>query len=224
MKKPQRKIKNPCPISWDAMDLKDDSTQRFCRVCEKTVFDITAKSNDEVDELYFSNGGNICVSARMSQLNQELPKRRNFRRLLQKGKVAGLIVASSLFVQDLIAQQGQFLADSFKIISQETSNSDCILLEGVIRGERKIGSRKVKNAILSFYTKEHLKIEQTLTDKKGRFQIEIDKKILGNVFFISVSAEGYEYFKTSELALKDMNIEILLEEEIETIILGGRYF
>lgn len=221
MKKPLRKIESPCPISWDSMDLKDDSTQRFCRVCEKTVFDITAKTNDEVDELYFSNGGNICVSARANQLNQELPKRRNF---LRKGKVAGLIIASSLLGQDLMAQEGNHLSGLFEIVSQETSNSDCIKLEGVVRGEKRIGSKKVKNAILSFYTKEHLKVEQTLTDKKGNFFIEIDKRILGDIFFISISADGFEDMKTGELTLQDLNMKILLEEEIETIILGGRYF
>lgn len=49
-------IKNPCDKNWD--DLKPVKDGRFCETCNKTVWDLSSKSNDEVKSL--QKKGKIC--------------------------------------------------------------------------------------------------------------------------------------------------------------------
>lgn len=60
-------IKNPCHHSWSKMDL--NSTGRHCALCDKTVVDFTAMTNDEI-KFYFNTtaGGGTCGRFNSSQV------------------------------------------------------------------------------------------------------------------------------------------------------------
>ncbi len=54
------RIASPCPVGWDTMEGNDQV--RFCRQCEKHVYNVTAMTPEEVGALYEKNGG-LCVHA-----------------------------------------------------------------------------------------------------------------------------------------------------------------
>lgn len=43
---------------------------RFCSGCSKTVFDLTAKSPEEMNAFFKEKGTNVCVSVMSTQINQ----------------------------------------------------------------------------------------------------------------------------------------------------------
>jgi hypothetical protein len=56
---PQVRVASPCSASWDAMD--GDAMKRFCGSCEKHVYNLSAMTADEADELLGRTRFGICV-------------------------------------------------------------------------------------------------------------------------------------------------------------------
>jgi len=55
-------VKEPCAERWDRME--GDDFVRFCRVCEKNVYDLSARSRDEAEELLRLHEGPLCIRFR----------------------------------------------------------------------------------------------------------------------------------------------------------------
>ncbi len=52
-------IASPCHASWDAMT--GDDKARFCKSCQKNVFNLSMMSRQEAERLIQSREGNLCV-------------------------------------------------------------------------------------------------------------------------------------------------------------------
>lgn len=52
-------IASPCSASWDAMN--GDDKARFCKGCQKNVFNISLMSRQEAEALIRAKEGNLCV-------------------------------------------------------------------------------------------------------------------------------------------------------------------
>jgi hypothetical protein len=55
-------VSEPCGERWDRME--GDDFVRFCRVCETNVYDLSARSRDEVEDLLRLYEGAVCVRFR----------------------------------------------------------------------------------------------------------------------------------------------------------------
>jgi len=65
----QISIPEPCHENWAAMTPKTKG--RHCKVCEKTVFDFTSKTDEYIVKTFEQNG-KLCGRFKNSQLNREL--------------------------------------------------------------------------------------------------------------------------------------------------------
>lgn len=52
-------IASPCPASWHAMT--GDDKARFCKTCQKNVFNISMLTRQEAEALILEKEGNLCV-------------------------------------------------------------------------------------------------------------------------------------------------------------------
>lgn len=52
-------VRDPCPEPWDRM--RGDDKVRFCGVCEKNVYHLSAMTRAEADELLAGTEGRLCV-------------------------------------------------------------------------------------------------------------------------------------------------------------------
>ena len=222
MEQLQRKIESPCKIDWNSMAEGIHSGERFCRICSKNVFDISSMNDKEIEELYFQEGGNLCAKSLSYQLENKDKKKNPFKVLWRKGKFAGLIFLASLVSQELLAQQKKQEPDSYHIV-QEALNSDTITIKGVIKGERTIGWKKLKNASINIWSEENINLGNFQTGQNGKFEFTINRKIVGDNFSISISALNFKRIKVENLETKDTKIEVFLEERT-TVITMGRYF
>jgi len=53
------RIAAPCPASWDAME--GNGRVRFCGECKKNVYDLSAMTRDEAEDLLQSRGEDLCA-------------------------------------------------------------------------------------------------------------------------------------------------------------------
>lgn len=52
------KVASPCPARWE--DMAGDDRARFCRQCQKHVYNFSAMTTMEVEPLVLKNEGNLC--------------------------------------------------------------------------------------------------------------------------------------------------------------------
>src|SRR3954464_5282853 len=80
-------IQQPCPANWDQM--RGDDRSRYCEHCQKHVYNFSAMSSDEAQQLICHSAGDLCArfsrseSGQVLTLNyQPIPKRSKLRWLL----------------------------------------------------------------------------------------------------------------------------------------------
>lgn len=74
-------IPQPCHEDWNQMTPQEQG--RFCAACQKCVFDLRAKSQAEIRDLYVAQGGDLCGRINVSQLTPApKPQRISLRRVL----------------------------------------------------------------------------------------------------------------------------------------------
>ncbi len=52
------KIASPCPARWE--DMAGDERARFCRQCQKHVYNFSTMTSKEVEDLVIAKEGNLC--------------------------------------------------------------------------------------------------------------------------------------------------------------------
>lgn len=222
MIEPQRKIELPCQIEWKSMTKGKQLDRRFCKICARSVFDISSKNDKEIEKLFNEEGTNICVKSLSSQLTNQPNRNNPFKVVWRRVKFVGLILIASLISQDLSAQQKKKEPDSYHIV-QNLSNSDTIIIKGIIKGERFIGWKKVVDASVKIWSEESINLGNFQTERNGKFEFSIDKKLVGDNFSISILAWDYKSIKIENLDAQDTELEVYLEEQ-ETSVLLGRFF
>jgi hypothetical protein len=105
-------VSEPCRERWDRMD--GDDFVRFCGVCEKNVYDLSARRRDEAEELLRVFEGPICVRFRrradgtVATADCRGARRAHYRRAAGRaGRVLGIVAAASAGV---LATLGVFAA------------------------------------------------------------------------------------------------------------------
>ena len=102
------KVASPCHARWE--DMTGDDKSRFCRECEKHVYNFSAMSVNEVAELVRAKKGKLCgrffrrVDGTMLTTNCPLGVRRYLSRLTTIA--AGTAAALLLFFSVLAANSG----------------------------------------------------------------------------------------------------------------------
>jgi hypothetical protein len=94
------RIASPCSASWDEM--KGDEQVRFCGKCEKNVYNLSAMSSDEAEQLIAGREGSVCVRLYRRQdgtvLTTDCPvgvRRKRVRRVLAVAAGAGALAAAA---------------------------------------------------------------------------------------------------------------------------------
>ena len=96
------RIATPCSADWD--DMKGDDLVRFCGRCEKNVYDLSALSRTEAEQLVADKEGRMCVRffqrADGTVLTSDCPVGVRRERLRQRiwNRIAGAATSAALLV------------------------------------------------------------------------------------------------------------------------------
>lgn len=106
-------IDNPCPKDWNEMSGDDKS--RYCDVCDKYVYDISAITLDESCELLANSSGSICLQLKRTRTGKTLTKisePSRVRNLFTIFRVAAAVVSAVCLTLSADAQNAN---DSTKV-------------------------------------------------------------------------------------------------------------
>ena len=53
------RVASPCPVSW--ADMQGDDKVRYCNCCSLNVYNVSAMTREEAEDLLFSANGRLCV-------------------------------------------------------------------------------------------------------------------------------------------------------------------
>jgi len=208
-------IQKGCKKSWTEMTPLENSDNRFCHFCSKEIFDITNKTKSEIDNLKKSNN-NLCVKATIQQIGNSSHHLRPYKGLKKIGIISLLLIGNS-FNNNIFSQnQNQ---KSYKIEWSQT-DSDEIIIKGKTKQKKKIGIKTPIQTTIKIYNQEGLQIKQIETDKKGKFKINIPKKILGETYSIISEARGFKSVKISKIKIEDASFKIIMEREDKLFYIG----
>ncbi len=198
----QLQIPEPCHENWNAMTPVEKG--RFCSSCEKTVIDLSGKSDAQIIQFFKRKPEHVCGHLHADQLNRDLvaePKRIPWLRYLFT-----ITIPTWFFVQRAEAQ-GRVRPviesrDTTGKTPLEKSETEVLVLGGLISAPVKIFEGQVSDeqgapiAFASVTVKG--RSQGTMTDSAGRFRLSWSGGGRPTLIFSSVGYSTVERKLTSD--------------------------
>jgi hypothetical protein len=191
------RIASPCPADWDQMD--GDERVRFCRLCQKNVYDISAMTQRQAKALLRENGAGICTRIYRRQdgtiLTQDCPIglaaiRRRFARIAGAAFSALLSVTSSALAQQ---PRGAEQPSSLVQIGGESQG------EGSIAGKvtDQVGSA-VPNARVTLVNQSTGQDDKVMSDQVGQYEFRF---LPNGVYTVTLQQPGFMAFTRKDVII-----------------------
>lgn len=165
----------PCSENWESM--KNCGEDKFCSICNKTIYDFDSKTVEEIDEILLNNP-KVC---------------------------AKISVAKNLSHSFLIAVSLSVASCSAKIsnaIQTENTQEQLVTITGkVLDGYSKYGLQEVK---IDFFTLS--KIYRTYSDEDGGFILKIPAKHIRKINLIEFTPKKLFTKSNNVLSIGDANL------------------
>ncbi|WP_040280016.1 carboxypeptidase-like regulatory domain-containing protein [Psychroserpens damuponensis] len=184
-------IPNPCHEDWSKMTLQQQG--RHCSSCEKTVYDFTSKTDEQIVKTFLDKG-KICGRFKSTQLNRELVLSRKEKNNYLSYVASTLFAFFSFGTQDVKAQGKSRIVKVNSLKNQMvngkmgTSILNSKTIHGTIYNSHQFPIPNVNVMVKGSYN-------STRTNIAGNFKL---KGKLGDVLIIE--AKG---FKTTEVTITD---------------------
>ncbi len=201
------------------MQNTENSEFKNCQNCNEKVYDLRTKKKSKIEKWYKTNKENVCVIANTNQLTLNSGNKKSIFDLRKIG-IASVLIGSSLLSPNLYAQETE-KANSFTI-EQTDLKSENITIEGVVKVKGFIGWKKLDEFKINIYSNEVF-VTDLLIDRKGKFKLELNKKILSEKFSISINALKYKSIRIDEIEIKDTKLKVYLDKK-DIKVLVGRFY
>ncbi len=171
MKDLQLVLTNPCSQQWD--DLQPAGAGRYCDRCEKSILDLTTKSDAELIQFFQNKQDNVCGRLLTSQLNRKLvsPSSKVSWHWLMPLALGSIVVS---------AAQAQQLRPAM-VHSDQTPALSSAALESVVKPL--LPADRISGSVMDELTGKPLqgvKVRQkgfenvlAITDSTGRFELDL---------------------------------------------------
>ena len=189
------RIASPCPADWDKMD--GDEQVRFCHLCQKSVYDVSALTRRQAEALLRRNGAGTCTRIYRRQdgtiLTQDCPIglaaiRRRFAGIAGAAFSAMLSVPSSALAQQ---PRGGEQSNSLVQIGGESQG------EGVVAGKvsDQVGS-VIPDTLVTLLNPSTGRDYQVKSDQAGQFEFT---SLPMGVYSVTIQQIGFRTFYQKDL-------------------------
>ncbi|MFD2917963.1 carboxypeptidase-like regulatory domain-containing protein [Psychroserpens luteus] len=184
-------IPEPCHEDWSKMTLQQKG--RHCTSCEKTVFDFTTKTDEQIVKTFLDEG-KVCGRFKSTQLNRELVLTRKEKNNYLSYVASTLFAFLSFGTQDVEAQGKPRIVkvDSLQYQMVNGKIGTSILntkpISGTVFNSEKFPIPNVEIFINN-------SANSTTSDSSGNFTIKVE---LGSVLIIKASS-----YETAEITIND---------------------
>lgn len=187
-RKGQITVPEPCGEDWDNM-LSGNNDGKYCLSCQKTVFDFTGMSDEELIRFFVNRREEkTCGHFRKDQLNREILINENVNHTLGS-KLAQKLATIFLFIQTILY--------SVTTMAQEKSQTE------VVANQTKTQVPPIKGIVVDYLTKtpiSNVKVElhntpySTITDINGKFTLIINEELSGMLTLNGYDTTGNDSF------------------------------
>jgi hypothetical protein len=212
-------IKDPCHEDWNKMDPEEKG--RFCSSCNRSVTDLTRKSNEEILLAIENSSGSFCGRIQHHRTEVTLPIHRTS--FLTRFALS-LLLAFGGILFSVDAKAGSFLRTwklEMKRDSINDTTTDTVMIKGTVTDEA------TKEPIPFVYATLLYKgnvVYKTVTDIDGNFKFIVPRNMYDKVD-IEVNSLGYTKVITKEIDLSkkknrkvEVNMKVTLCEQIMGLI------
>ncbi|KEQ30413.1 hypothetical protein [Pedobacter antarcticus] len=212
MKDLQLVLAEPCLEQWNDMKQTDDG--RYCDRCEKTILDLTDKSDAELLRFFKNKQENVCGRLLSTQLNRKLVQPSSD---LRWHWLMPLAMGAAIITPAQAQNLKPLIVNADKMAASAPVSVDSVAKTSVVRDT--LNGMVVDNFTGKPLTgvkvrQKHFENVLAITDSTGRFEIGTTNKDIAAPFIFEL--DGYSAVETS---LND-NIIVKLTTVI-TIRLGG---
>lgn len=175
-------FKKDCKENWDKMTPIENSDNRYSHKCAMTTHDLRGLSDEAVAALRNSPEESVCVRQNIKpnyKLNY-IKSNLRFNNSIAKGICIIALLFMGLFSNSSFAQE-LHIGKRPKYILTDTSTG-MIIIKGVTKKKTRLGLKKGVQSTITINNVEGVVVKTIETSKHGRFEIEIPKKILGEVY------------------------------------------
>jgi hypothetical protein len=186
-------LPNPCPTRWSSMDATSQG-HRFCRNCDKNVFDFTQSTQEEFEAVREKEGDHLCGKFFRDEQGQIIFRAPRQKRWGQKVFLLALILS---FQQTMFSNVNMDALYQWKhkIESWNQPVGNKVTFYGVAK---KSGSR-IKNEEVKVTVGQQFTIVSR-TDKRGRFTFELNEGMQLDTLYIQVGNRKEIEFVVNETA------------------------
>ena len=181
-----------CSESWAKMPKTNAGS--YCGKCEKNVFDLTNKSESQIQQIYQENNGKLCGRIKVGQLSSDSGNRA--RKTLAKFCLAlYLVFGGWLFNTNIVGQVAPPVHEQMLVGKVAATSSITGKVIDINTGEPLIG-------VSVYFTVNKNKIGAT-TDANGKYTIYFGRHtVSGNKIELT-----YKYLGYKDLVLKNVSIK-----------------
>lgn len=211
-------ISQPCQERWG--DMKALPGGRYCAQCEKTVVDLSDKTDDEVISFFLQQEGTVCSRLSPNQLNRPLTYSLSHdsgwkRTAYVLSTLLGISVTGSFAQTQPSTKPVSFIQAETDLVSinpntNPTSEDSSKYITGQVADS--VDNTPLAYAIVSI-PNHHI---GTLSDSNGYFKIEIPASVKDTEFTVELKMVGYKT-KKIPLTLNSDHITYVLNAELESV-------
>lgn len=207
-------LTKPCTQQWS--EIERENGEHFCSKCEKSIVDLTGKSDEELFHFFQHKTGQVCGRLLSSQLNRNLalPVTNNWYWMMPMA-LAAVTISPAQAQNAESSLSGSVQAPKFLPSSNETSSLRPLLIT-VLKGS--VVDNLKGNALAGVkIRKKGFENVLAITDSAGHFELRVnDQDKLSTYTFLLAG------FSIGESDLSDGMVIRL--EKLTPIMLGGVSF
>ncbi|MGJ8685486.1 MAG: hypothetical protein ACSHWW_12725 [Nonlabens sp.] len=225
----QPSIKSPCHFKWEELQETKNAQERFCATCSNCVHDITELNASQITELYHSKNGDLCIKASTTQLKNSYSSNIPLYRKVGAALAISFLSLTSFNARAQTDSRADTVDDLEYTLTAKDSKDSQITIKGRIKLTDYLGDKaSSETIILRIFTRTANSVRQVKEiqlSKRGTFKFKIEKALLNEDFFISISEPEYldEPIILDHLPVKDIQLKATLDKE-RRIFMVGRFF
>ncbi len=203
-------IPQPCHEDWNSMTSLEKG--RFCNSCQKTVFDFTSMTNDQLANFFATSSKHVCGRFSEDQLNKQIDvpvKKIPWLTYFFKITIPLLLVSLKTTAQQVLHKNNTVMVVPEKKPLEAVMPEKINVIEGIVQTADGVG---IPYATVMITGTNH----GTSSDSTGYFSLKVKE---GNKF-IEISSLGYDR-KKIEINIIKKSVPINLEKGVLQGYLGG---
>lgn len=209
-------VPKPCHEDWNKMNGGEKS--RFCGICEKNVYNISAMTPREADKLLFENTEKVCIRMEKDAHGKVKTLKNQLHQITRQAPIAAGVLSLTLAFSAIAGAQEK----SSPIIPNRiyvVKNSGFLVTPTVISGVvADISGAVIPNVEVTLRDMKENSIQKTVSDAEGKYQFSNLKTSVYQLDF--EASQGFKKLTFENIKVEDDDILLYVALDAGEVLTG----